>query len=75
MNCFYCKGTLVESTTTHVVKLKSCIIIVKNVPCTECVQFGEVFFDNDVALQLEKIVKTLKTAIMEVTIVNYHQAA
>jgi YgiT-type zinc finger domain-containing protein len=75
MNCFYCKGKLTASITTHVVKLKTCIIIVKNVPCTECIQCGEVFFDNEVALQLERIFKELKTAIMEVTIVNYNLAA
>ena len=74
MNCFYCKGVLKDSFTTHVVKLKNCIIIIKNVPCTECVQCGEAFFDNDVALQLEKIVKEMKTAITEVAIVNYFAA-
>jgi YgiT-type zinc finger domain-containing protein len=63
-----------EGMTTHVVKLPACIIIVKNVPCTECVQCGETFYNNDVALQLEKIVKEMKTAITEVAIVNYPAA-
>jgi YgiT-type zinc finger domain-containing protein len=71
MNCFYCKGTLESSLTTHVVKLKSCIIIIKGVPCTKCVQCGEVFYDNDVTLNLERIIKDMKTAITEVAIVNY----
>ena len=74
MNCFYCKGTLKDSITTHVVKLKACVIIIKNVPCTECVQCGAAFYDNDVALQLERIVKEMKTAITEVAIVNYSAA-
>ena len=74
MNCFYCKGTLKDSNTTHVVKLSTCIIIIKNVPCTECVQCGQTFYHNDVALQLEKIVKEMKTAITEVAIVNYSAA-
>ena len=74
MNCFYCKGTLKDSNTAHVVKLSTCIIIIKNVPCTECVQCGQTFYDNDVALQLEKIVKEMKTAITEVAIVNYSAA-
>ena len=63
-----------DSITTHVVKLKACIIIIKNVPCAECVQCGETFFDNDVALQIEKIVKELKSVITEVAIVNYSAA-
>jgi len=71
MNCFYCKGSLKDSVTTHVVTLKSCIIIIKDVPCTECVQCSATFFSDDVAKQLEKIVKDMKTAITEVAIVNY----
>jgi len=62
---------LKNSVTTHVVKLKSCIIIVKDAPCTECVQCNATFYDNDVAEQLEKIVKDMKTTITEVAIVNY----
>ena len=74
MNCFYCRGTLKDSVTTHVAKLKTCIVIIKNVPCTECVQCGETFYDNDVALQIESIVKEFKTTITEVAIVNYSAA-
>jgi len=74
MNCFYCKGMLKDSNTTHVVRLATCIIIIKNVPCTECVQCGQTFYDDDVALQLEKIVKEMKTAFTEVAIVNYSAA-
>ena len=74
MNCFYCKGTLKDSNTTHVVRLATCIIIIKNVPCTECVQCGQTFYDDDVAQQLEKIVKEMKTAMTEVAIVNYNSA-
>ena len=74
MNCFYCKGTLKNSSTTHVVRLAACIIIIKNVPCTECVQCGQTFYDDNVAMQLEKIVKEMKTAMTEVAIVNYKAA-
>ena len=74
MNCFYCKGILKESFTTHVVKFKTCIIIIKNVPCMECVQCGETFFDNNVAFQLEKIVEEMKMVTTEVAIINYPAA-
>ena len=74
LNCFYCKGKLKNSFTTHVVKLNECIIIVKNVPCSECEQCGETYFDNDVAFQLEKIIKEMKSAITEVAIINYPAA-
>lgn len=71
MNCFFCKGSLEESVTTHVVDLKKCIVIIKNVPCTECSQCGETFFDNDVVSQLEIIVNSFKNAITEIAVVNY----
>jgi len=74
MKCFYCKGNLRDSYTTHVVNLKPSIIIIKNTPCTECVQCGETFYDNDVAFQLEQMVKDMKTAITEVAIINYSAA-
>lgn len=76
MNCFFCKGSLENSTTTHVVTLKNCVIIVKNVPCTKCTQCGEVFYDDDVADRLEKIVTSIqKSFAAEVAIVEYTNAA
>jgi len=76
MKCFFCKGELSNSTTTHVVTLDKCIVIVKNVPCTRCAQCGEAYFDDAVAQQLEKIVKAVKHSIMsEVAIIDYLQAA
>ena len=72
MNCFFCKGELTDGTTTHVVTLENCIIIVKNVPCTRCAQCGESFFDNEVAQQLEKIVE--HSIMSEVAIVEYSRA-
>ena len=71
MRCFFCKGELEKSTTSHVVTLDNCIIIVKNVPCTQCTQCGETFFDDDVADKLERIVKELRNAITEIAVVNY----
>ena len=72
MNCFLCKGSLLNSMTNHVVNLKNCIIIVKNVPCTECVQCGETYYNDKVAMQLEKIVNNFKSVITEVAIINYY---
>ena len=71
MKCFFCKGELKDSTTSHVVTLDNCIIIVKNVPCTECTQCGETFFDDDVAERLEQIVKALPAMVTEIAVVNY----
>ena len=41
--CMYCKNsTTINSTTTHVVNYKNCIIVIKNVPCLECEQWKSI---------------------------------
>lgn len=71
MDCFFCKGDLVDSTTTHVVTLDNCIIIVKNVPCAKCSQCGETSYSDEVAEKLEYIVGSLRTALTEIAVVSY----
>ena len=62
--CMYCKcNDLIESTTTHVVNYKGCVIIVKNVPCEECDQCGAKYYSDETARQLEKLVNTAKSII------------
>ena len=73
MTCFYCKGSLQPSTAAHVVTLENCIIIVKNVPCLRCDQCGEVFYDDAVTEQLERIVKMLQSVVTEIAVVNYEE--
>lgn len=71
--CFYCKArTTVPSTTTHVVTLSSCIIIVRNVPCEECVQCGEKFFSDEVMERLENIVEQAKMVAGELLVTDYN---
>lgn len=74
MNCFFCKGALEEARTTHVVTLPDCIIIIKNVPCLRCKQCGEESYSNEVAMQLERIVKAVKQAVTtEIAVLEYSQ--
>ena len=55
--CMFCKNTSTfQSTTTHVVNYKDCIIVIKNVPCIECDQCGEKYYTDEVAEKLEIIV-------------------
>lgn len=49
MKCIYCKGNM-ESDFTD---LKTCVIIIRNVPCYKCKQCGEVAFDFSVGERLE----------------------
>lgn len=75
MNCYLCKGEMVNSTTSYVVDLNNCVIVVRNVPCMECKQCGEIAYSNEVALKLEKIVDNVKAFMTEVAIIDYTTAA
>ena len=72
MTCFTCKcKDIRESRTTHVVDLGHCVVIIKNVPCRECEQCGEKYYDDSVAMRLEQLVKLSATAVTEIAVVNY----
>ena len=71
MKCFMCKGTMTDKQTTFMVDVDACIIIVKNVPSQVCSQCGEISYDHDTAIKLEKIVKLLRASITEIAVVNY----
>lgn len=47
------------------------MLIVKNAPCHKCTQCGEIFYDGEVAAQLERIINTIKNAVTEIAVVNY----
>ena len=74
MTCIFCKGNMENSTTTFMVQLESCIVIVKNVPCFKCDQCGEESFSFEVTQRLEKIVDRCKDALTEIAVVNYSVA-
>ena len=71
MSCFFCKGDINDSVTNHVVNLKNCVIIVKNVPCSECSQCGETYYDDAVMEKLEAIVNDMRKDVTEIAVVNY----
>ena len=74
--CMYCKcDELVDSLTVHVVNYKNCLIIIKNVPCAECVQCGEKFYTDEVAVRLDKIVSAAKKFAQEISVIDYRHAA
>ncbi len=71
MTCFFCKGTMENSTTTHMIELAHGILIVKNVPCHRCDQCGEVTLDSDVMEQLDALALLFADSMTEVAVVNY----
>ena len=74
MICIFCKGSIVDSTTTFTVNLGKMIVIIKNVPCHKCTQCGEESFSFKVTERLEKIIDSLEESLTEVAIVNYSAA-
>ncbi len=74
--CFLCKcDTVRQSTTTHVVNYKGSIIVIKNVPCEECEQCGEIFYTDDVAQRLEELVEQAKQMLQEISVIDYGKVA
>ena len=71
MKCFECNGKYIDSTRTHVVDFKSFLIIIRNVPCLECEQCGEMVYTDKVAQRLDEIVKGLKSFMGEIAVVEY----
>ena len=71
MHCVFCKGNLKESFTTHFVDLKNAYVIIKNVPCLECENCGEVFYSDVVTERLDEIVKSVRKLMTEVAIIEY----
>lgn len=73
MNCFKCKGDLIEKQVNYMVDLEKTIIIIKGVPAKVCMQCGEQYFDDETSENIESIVNRLKDLSIEVTIINYKE--
>jgi len=71
MNCFMCKGHLVDGFVNHIVDMENKIIILKNVPAKVCIQCGEYYLSNEVALSVERIIETTKNTQLEIAVINY----
>ena len=73
MNCFMCKGEVIEKKVNYMVDLENTIIIIKGVPAKVCTQCGEQYFEDETSENIETIVNKLKDLSTEVTIINYNE--
>lgn len=74
--CMLCKcNTVKRSTTTHVVNYNGSVIVIKNVPCEECEQCGEIFYTDEVVEHLEKIVNDAKKLLQDLSVLDYSKVA
>ena len=70
-NCSICKGDLEIGNVNHIADLDNFIIIIKNVPASVCKQCGEYYLEQNVALEIEKIIDNYRENAAEVIIINY----
>ena len=75
MTCFYCKGDIIKSTTVYTAQVGNTIIVIKNVPCEECEQCGEIEISHEVMMKIDHIVEIAKQLMQEVAVVDYQTAA
>lgn len=76
MMCMLCKcDTVKQGITTHVVNYNGSVIVIKNVPCEECEQCGEIFYTDKVAEKLEKIVNNAKKLLQDLSVLDYSKVA
>ncbi len=73
--CFMCKGDLQNATTTYMTDYNGCYVIIKNVPCTQCTQCGEVYLNGVTLQNIERILEQLKSVLTEIAVVDYTQSA
>ncbi len=64
-----------QTTTTFSVDCNGCIIVIKNVPCLECKECGEITFTEEVSARLEKLVNMAKSLTQELSVIDYSKVA
>ena len=76
MTCFMCKGTVQEGFSTFTADMGGCIVVIKNVPSSVCIQCGETSYSDEVAKKIEQIVQNITgSAIAEIAVVYYSEKA
>ncbi len=75
MKCTNCGAELIESKTTSVTDLGSCIVIVRNVPCYKCEECNEIVYTLKVTERLEQIINQAKQIMQGIAVMEYTSAA
>lgn len=76
MRCTCCKsGEIEEGKTTYFAQLKSCYVIIENVPCLKCRQCGDVVFQGSVAEKIDDILDDLEKIVSKISIIDYSKVA
>ena len=65
----------IKTKTTFTVEYNNCIIVIKNVPCLECLKCGEITFTDEVSEKIENLVNAAKRIIHVISVIYYSKAA
>ena len=71
MKCVSCGAKTYPDTTTDVTDMERCLVIIRNVPCHKCSECDEIIYTGDIVKQLETIVAAAKTAMNQISIVDF----
>ena len=71
--CVFCGGKLKQSTTDYIEKMDNHVFFVKDVPCEECEQCGETYFNNSTVKVIERILNRIQHISSEIslTVIDY----
>lgn len=76
MRCTSCKsGEMKESKTSYFAQLKSCYVIIENVPCLKCAQCGDEVFRGSVVEKIDDILDDMEKIMSKISIIDYSKVA
>ena len=59
MTCLMCKGDVQKAITSYMTEYNGCYIIIKNVPCSKCMQCGEEYLNGVTLKKIENILELM----------------
>lgn len=74
VTCFVCKGDMQKATTSYMTEYSGCFTIIKNVPCTKCIQCGEEYLNGTTMVKIESVLEKIKDLLTEIAVVDYNVA-
>ncbi|MBP3818622.1 MAG: YgiT-type zinc finger protein [Butyrivibrio sp.] len=66
---------MIHSTTVYTVQVGNAVIVIKNVPCEECGQCGEIEISHDVMIKIDHLIETATQLMQDVAVIDYQTAA
>jgi YgiT-type zinc finger domain-containing protein len=68
MICISCAGKTNPDNTDYIEKNDNHVILIKDVPCEECEQCGEIYFHDNIVIVLERILDSIQPVSSEITL-------